>query len=174
MHWSFPVPICLGMFKDIDLSRDIMSSFRQSKESRDQRMGDVDLNVFVLTTGYWPTYPSCEIQMPVEVVFSNSLLHTTEKGCREAVLIFWIFDERLLEPANQNPHPQDMHLVRPLPLRGSLAHGACGALFFVCCLFRLFRWHCCIFRVYFFFSVPQWPCNPPPGGGCRMGCQAKL
>lgn len=48
-----------GMFKDIELSRDIMASFRQSKESRDPRLGDVDLTVYVLTTGYWPTYQPC-------------------------------------------------------------------------------------------------------------------
>ena len=55
------------MFKDIDLSRDIMNSFRQSRDSRDGRMGDVDLNVFVLTTGYWPTYQPCNAHLPLEV-----------------------------------------------------------------------------------------------------------
>eukprot|EP00906_Rhabdomonas_costata_P031808 RCo044881 len=56
-----------GMFKDIELSRDIVAAFRQSRECRDPRMGDVELNVYVLTTGYWPNYPVCEVKLPKEL-----------------------------------------------------------------------------------------------------------
>ena len=42
-----------GMFKDMDLSKDIMSSFRQSARSM-TKLGDIELNVSVLTTGHWP------------------------------------------------------------------------------------------------------------------------
>lgn len=56
-----------GMFKDIELSHDVVTAFRQSKESRDPRMGNVELNVFVLTMGYWPNYPPCEVKLPKEL-----------------------------------------------------------------------------------------------------------
>ena len=55
------------MLKDIDLSRDLLSAFRESEESRDGRMGDVDLNVLVLRTGTWPKIPLCDLQMPVRL-----------------------------------------------------------------------------------------------------------
>ncbi|KAJ3048521.1 Cullin-4 [Rhizophlyctis rosea] len=55
-----------GMFKDMDVSRDIMVSFRESSRFV-ERLGPVDLNVNVLTAGYWPTYPPAEVIMPMEL-----------------------------------------------------------------------------------------------------------
>ncbi|RUS21786.1 hypothetical protein BC937DRAFT_91460 [Endogone sp. FLAS-F59071] len=66
-----------GMFKDIDLSRDIMTSFRNSK-AHDQ-LHDIELYVNVLTQGYWPTYTPVEVVLPTQMaqyqeIFKNFYL----------------------------------------------------------------------------------------------------
>lgn len=60
-----------GMFKDIDLSRDFMTSFRQSKQSdqlsASEQLKSIEMNMHVLTQGYWPTYPPIEVALPPEI-----------------------------------------------------------------------------------------------------------
>eukprot|EP00698_Gefionella_okellyi_P004130 TRINITY_DN13866_c0_g1_i1.p1 TRINITY_DN13866_c0_g1~~TRINITY_DN13866_c0_g1_i1.p1 ORF type:complete len:812 (+),score=199.83 TRINITY_DN13866_c0_g1_i1:196-2436(+) len=56
-----------GMFKDIDLSHDIMTSFKQHARSQ-QKLGDIDMSVFVLTTGHWPNYKPVEITLPKDLL----------------------------------------------------------------------------------------------------------
>ena len=55
-----------GMFKDVDLSRDVMTSFKESSQFASIPT-DVELSVHVLTQGYWPTYPPVEVTLPSEV-----------------------------------------------------------------------------------------------------------
>lgn len=57
-----------GMFKDMDLSKDIMSEFRQSAKHMNVLGKDIDMNVAVLTTGYWPHYPPIEVNLPTQVL----------------------------------------------------------------------------------------------------------
>jgi len=57
-----------GMFKDVELSRDVMQSFRESSHAAEQLKSDVELSVHVLTQGYWPTYPPVEVNLPAEVL----------------------------------------------------------------------------------------------------------
>jgi len=52
-----------GMFKDIDLSREVMQAFRQSHEN-DADLKSIDMNVNVLTAGCWPTYPAIAVNIP--------------------------------------------------------------------------------------------------------------
>mmetsp|Transcript_21859 Transcript_21859/g.74292 ORF Transcript_21859/g.74292 Transcript_21859/m.74292 type:complete len:749 (+) Transcript_21859:229-2475(+) len=54
-----------GMFKDVDLSRDIMASFRQAL--RERLPASTEMSVSVLTAGYWPTYPAVEVSLPKEI-----------------------------------------------------------------------------------------------------------
>lgn len=54
-----------GMFKDIDISRDILKSFHASKIYSD--LGGPDLDVNVLTTGFWPSYPRIEVTLPEQL-----------------------------------------------------------------------------------------------------------
>ncbi|RUP46331.1 hypothetical protein BC936DRAFT_147076 [Jimgerdemannia flammicorona] len=66
-----------GMFKDVDLSRDIMTSFRSSKAH--EQLSDIELHVNVLTQGYWPTYAPAEVTLPTQMtqyleVFKNYYL----------------------------------------------------------------------------------------------------
>ncbi|CAM6082064.1 unnamed protein product [Calypogeia fissa] len=56
-----------GMFKDIELSREINESFRQSAQARLKLPSGIEMNVHVLTTGYWPTYPPMEVRLPHEL-----------------------------------------------------------------------------------------------------------
>ncbi|KAI8048110.1 Cullin family-domain-containing protein [Syncephalis plumigaleata] len=58
-----------GMFKDMDVSRDLVNIFRNSKWCTSFR--DVDLSVNVLTHGIWPTYHPMDIILP-SVNFYNS------------------------------------------------------------------------------------------------------
>lgn len=63
------------MFKDIDLSREFMSTYAQHLRTklndrtvfRLQKSREMDLHVQVLTTGYWPAYPSMDVGMPEEM-----------------------------------------------------------------------------------------------------------
>jgi cullin 4 len=64
-----------GMFKDMELSKDINIAFRQyidagvncSDVISFNNIG-IDLTVNILTMGYWPTYPVMEVNMPSELV----------------------------------------------------------------------------------------------------------
>ncbi|KAJ0410485.1 hypothetical protein ATCC90586_000655 [Pythium insidiosum] len=57
-----------GMFKDIDLSRNVMSQFQEHAPSRAalQQLGRTvpDMHVQVLTTGFWPPYAAVELNVP--------------------------------------------------------------------------------------------------------------
>jgi len=57
-----------GMFKDVELSRDVMTSFRLSPQAKAASSSDIELSVHVLTQGYWPTYPPAEVTLPGEIL----------------------------------------------------------------------------------------------------------
>jgi cullin 4 len=57
-----------GMFKDIDLSKEIMISFK--KNERFKEVKDIDVNVTVITTGYWPNYDPEPVNIPTNVNFN--------------------------------------------------------------------------------------------------------
>lgn len=56
-----------GMFKDTDLSRDIMASFRSSSATQARIPAGIDMNINILTSGYWPTYPVVDANLPAEL-----------------------------------------------------------------------------------------------------------
>ena len=58
-----------GMFKDMDLSRDIAVAFAQSQSKKDlQAKIGSEISVHVLTTGYWPAYPPAPLNVPKELL----------------------------------------------------------------------------------------------------------
>ena len=65
------------MFKDVELSRDVMASFRESSHARAIK-SDVELSVHVLTQGYWPTYPPVEVNLPQEVLQLQEVFNSSE------------------------------------------------------------------------------------------------
>eukprot|EP00794_Sanderia_malayensis_P011107 gene11107-12276_t len=56
-----------GMFKDMELSKDIMSSFRQYSQNKPSNV-PIDLTVNILTMGYWPTYVPTDVHLTSEMV----------------------------------------------------------------------------------------------------------
>ncbi|CAA7042773.1 unnamed protein product [Microthlaspi erraticum] len=56
-----------GMFKDIELSKEINESFKQSSQARAKLPSGIEMSVHVLTTGYWPTYPQMDAKLPHEL-----------------------------------------------------------------------------------------------------------
>ncbi|KAK9797070.1 hypothetical protein WJX73_002435 [Symbiochloris irregularis] len=62
-----------GMFKDVDLSRDVLGSFRQSSGARQRAPAGLDMTVNVLTSGYWPSYPVIDARMPAELSLSQQV-----------------------------------------------------------------------------------------------------
>ena len=56
-----------GMFKDMELSRELIPSFKQHLHNI-MPDASIDMTVFILTTGYWPTYQPMDILMPPELL----------------------------------------------------------------------------------------------------------
>lgn len=56
-----------GMFKDIDLSRELALPFKAYLRHMHPN-GGIDMTVNVLTKGYWPTYPPMNITLPAEML----------------------------------------------------------------------------------------------------------
>lgn len=58
-----------GMFKDMELSKDINIAFKQHISNLVTReMINIDLTVNILTMGYWPTYPLLDVNLPNEMI----------------------------------------------------------------------------------------------------------
>uniref|UniRef100_A0A8C6TUZ1 Cullin-4B n=1 Tax=Neogobius melanostomus TaxID=47308 RepID=A0A8C6TUZ1_9GOBI len=53
-----------GMFKDMELSKDIMIQFKQNQSDP----SNIELTVNILTMGYWPSYTPMEVHLPTEMV----------------------------------------------------------------------------------------------------------
>lgn len=64
-----------GMFKDMELSKDINIAFRQHMGHLDKEYQIIDLTVNILTMGYWPTYPLMEVTMPAQLVELQSIFN---------------------------------------------------------------------------------------------------
>ncbi|EMP31933.1 Cullin-4A [Chelonia mydas] len=54
-----------GMFKDMELSKDVMIQFKQYMQNQSDP-GNIDLTVNILTMGYWPTYTPVEVHLTPE------------------------------------------------------------------------------------------------------------
>ncbi|KAI4765462.1 Cullin-domain-containing protein [Aureobasidium sp. EXF-12344] len=54
------------MFKDVELAREEMSSYKSRMEERDERP-KIDLNVNVLSAAAWPTYPVVPVMIPADI-----------------------------------------------------------------------------------------------------------
>lgn len=55
------------MFKDVDLARDEMASYKQMREERG-RSNKLDLNVNVLCSAAWPSYPDSSVNIPGDIL----------------------------------------------------------------------------------------------------------
>uniref|UniRef100_UPI0037E76AB4 cullin-4A isoform X1 n=1 Tax=Semicossyphus pulcher TaxID=241346 RepID=UPI0037E76AB4 len=61
-----------GMFKDMELSKDIMIQFKQISFNQymqnQSEPSNIELTVNILTMGYWPSYTPMEVHLPSEMV----------------------------------------------------------------------------------------------------------
>ncbi|ORY08578.1 Cullin family-domain-containing protein [Clohesyomyces aquaticus] len=54
------------MFKDIELAREEMTSYKMLLEERNQRQS-IDMNVNILSAAAWPTYPDVPVIIPTQI-----------------------------------------------------------------------------------------------------------
>ena len=54
------------MFKDVELAREEMKSYNDLFAERGEKVG-VDINVNVLSSSAWPTYPDIPINIPMNI-----------------------------------------------------------------------------------------------------------
>lgn len=57
-----------GMFTDMKTSSDTMEGFKNYLQSSNDSLDGVDLNVYVLTTGFWPTQSAAKCNLPPEMI----------------------------------------------------------------------------------------------------------
>jgi cullin 4 len=67
-----------AMFKDMELSKSLMTSFRQSSKSVAKQAVPFELSVSVLQTGMWPTYPELKLTLPAVVCALRPLLPSAQ------------------------------------------------------------------------------------------------
>ncbi|XP_077292720.1 cullin 4 [Arctopsyche grandis] len=60
-----------GMFKDMELSKDINIAFKQHMSNSTE--SELELSVAILTMGYWPTYPVVEVRLPASLLRHQAL-----------------------------------------------------------------------------------------------------
>ncbi|CAL8356140.1 unnamed protein product [Merluccius merluccius] len=72
-----------GMFKDMELSKDIMVQFKQNIP------GNIELTVNILTMGYWPTYVPMEVHLPPEMVRLQEIFKTFYLGKHSGRKLQW-------------------------------------------------------------------------------------
>uniref|UniRef100_A0A8C7CBJ8 Cullin-4B n=1 Tax=Neovison vison TaxID=452646 RepID=A0A8C7CBJ8_NEOVI len=74
-----------GMFKDMELSKDIMIQFKQNQNVP----GNIELTVNILTMGYWPTYVPMEVHLPPEMVKLQEIFKTFYLGKHSGRKLQW-------------------------------------------------------------------------------------
>ncbi|XP_061581655.1 cullin-4B isoform X1 [Cololabis saira] len=77
-----------GMFKDMELSKDIMIQFKQYMQCQNIP-GNIELTVNILTMGYWPTYVPMEVHLPAEMVRLQEIFKTFYLGKHSGRKLQW-------------------------------------------------------------------------------------
>uniref|UniRef100_A0A8C0B7Q5 Cullin 4B n=1 Tax=Buteo japonicus TaxID=224669 RepID=A0A8C0B7Q5_9AVES len=77
-----------GMFKDMELSKDIMIQFKQYMQNQNVP-GNIELTVNILTMGYWPTYVPMEVHLPAEMVKLQEIFKTFYLGKHSGRKLQW-------------------------------------------------------------------------------------
>ncbi|XP_066475020.1 cullin-4A [Tiliqua scincoides] len=77
-----------GMFKDMELSKDIMVQFKQYMQNQSDP-GSIDLTVNILTMGYWPTYTPMDVLLPSEMVKLQEIFKTFYLGKHSGRKLQW-------------------------------------------------------------------------------------
>lgn len=77
-----------GMFRDMELSKDIMIQFKQYMQNQNIP-GNLELTVNILTMGYWPTYVPMEVHLPLEMVKLQEIFKTFYLGKHSGRKLQW-------------------------------------------------------------------------------------
>ncbi|XP_053229054.1 cullin-4B isoform X2 [Podarcis raffonei] len=77
-----------GMFKDMELSKDIMIQFKQYMQNQNVP-GSIELTVNILTMGYWPTYVTMEVLLPSEMIKLQEIFKTFYLGKHSGRKLQW-------------------------------------------------------------------------------------
>lgn len=77
-----------GMFKDMELSKDVMVQFKQHIQCQNIP-GNIELTVNILTMGYWPTYVPMEVHLPPEMVKLQEIFKTFYLGKHSGRKLQW-------------------------------------------------------------------------------------
>ncbi|XP_004704475.2 cullin-4A isoform X1 [Echinops telfairi] len=77
-----------GMFKDMELSKDIMVHFKQYIQNQSDP-GSIDLTVNILTMGYWPTYTPMEVHLNPEMIKLQEVFKTFYLGKHSGRKLQW-------------------------------------------------------------------------------------
>uniref|UniRef100_A0AAY4EUY5 Cullin family profile domain-containing protein n=1 Tax=Denticeps clupeoides TaxID=299321 RepID=A0AAY4EUY5_9TELE len=77
-----------GMFKDMELSKDIMIQFKQYMQNQSDP-SNIDLTVNILTMGYWPSYTPMDVHLPSEMVKLQEVFKTFYLGKHSGRKLQW-------------------------------------------------------------------------------------
>jgi cullin 1 len=67
-----------GMVTDLTVARDHQTKFEEFISSHPELNPGIDLAVTVLTTGFWPSYKSFDINLPSEMVIFSPFMFTAD------------------------------------------------------------------------------------------------
>jgi cullin-4 len=76
------------MFRDMDLSKEEMTEYKSRQENAGLRSA-VDLNVDVLSSAAWPSYPDIPFNVPKEVRNELTKFETSYSGAHTSRKLFW-------------------------------------------------------------------------------------
>lgn len=76
------------MFKDIDLSREAMTSFRALR-ANDSKADGLDLSVTILSASAWPSYPDVTVTLPPKIASYLSAYETQYKAKHSGRKLAW-------------------------------------------------------------------------------------
>ncbi|XP_029460522.1 cullin-4A isoform X2 [Rhinatrema bivittatum] len=77
-----------GMFKDMELSKDIMVHFKQYVQNQSDP-GCLELTVNILTMGYWPTYTPMDVHLTPEMVKLQEIFKSFYLGKHSGRKLQW-------------------------------------------------------------------------------------
>lgn len=80
-----------GMMTDLAISKDTQLSYEQCLEKSPHLTPGIDFSVSVLTTGFWPTYKSFGINLPLEMVRCVELFKVFYESTKRSKKISWVF-----------------------------------------------------------------------------------
>lgn len=64
--------LCIFQVTDLTLAKENQTNFEEYLNSNSQANPGIDLTVTVLTTGFWPSYKSFDLNLPAELVCMDS------------------------------------------------------------------------------------------------------